>query len=119
MRQHAEPLTQLGFPLGGALSDLVAEEPGAEEQRFHPVVQPLGGQRLRRAPATDHRVDPGTGPGDAVQRVTEFSQELRQKQFNGTNLFAEVRVGSSAIRGAGPAATLTWSVEADLRRLEP
>ncbi|MFN0067209.1 MAG: hypothetical protein ACKVYV_06180 [Limisphaerales bacterium] len=61
----------------------------------------------------------GSGPGDAVQRVTEFSQELRQKQFNGTNLFAEVRVGSSAIRGAGPAATLTWSVEADLRRLEP
>lgn len=61
----------------------------------------------------------GTGPGDAVQRVTEFSQELRQKQFNGTNLFADVRIGNSAIRGAGAAASLTWSVEAELRRLEP
>lgn len=61
----------------------------------------------------------GTGPGDAVQRVTDFSQELRQKEFNGTNLFTAVRIGSSTIRGAGPAATLSWSVEADLRRLEP
>lgn len=61
----------------------------------------------------------GTGPGDAVQRVTDFSQELRKKEFNGTNLFTAVRIGSSTIRGTGPAANLTWLVEADLRRLEP
>ena len=63
MGHHAEPLPQLGFAVGRALGDLVAEHPGAEEQRAHPVVEPVGGERLGRPPPPDHAVDAGARSG--------------------------------------------------------
>ena len=64
MRHEPEPLAQLGFLLGLALRDLVAEHPGPErEAAASRSLQAVGGERLRGAAAAHHRVDPGPGAG--------------------------------------------------------
>ena len=63
-----EPLPQLGFLLGHAGAHLVGEQLPADGQAGQPVVQAVGGERLRGAARPDHDVDTGTRAGDEPQR---------------------------------------------------
>src|SRR6478735_1868384 len=64
MRHEPELLAQLRFLLGLALGHLVADHPRAQLERADPVLEPVDGEDLCRAPAPHHHVDGGAGPGD-------------------------------------------------------
>ena len=53
MRHQAEPLPQLGFLLGLALRDLVAEHRAPDGEPLEPVAQPVDGEGLGRPAGAD------------------------------------------------------------------